>query len=373
MLSLWNLIAAILIILPLSRQQHLAQITPKVIIVTFFDGEGNAYLNNSNITGEFDFGAQQHEVPFASPQFPFLHCTRGGDVCLITLGEGMVNAAATTMALLADPDLDLSKTYWLLTGIAGGAPDQVTLNSITLARFSVQASMQHEIDAREIPKDFSTGYFPQGTTSPEDTWGYVYNTEVYELNIKLRNLAASMINTTQIIDSSKAKEYRSEYGYDPRYAAGAGLPKVTECDVVSSDTWFSGELLATSFAKRVKLWTNGTGVYCTTAQEDGAVLGALARGALEGRIDFGRIIVTRIVSDFDRPFPNQSAIDNLRAQSLTYDSALANVYLAGTSIAHGLVKGWDEQFNKGIIAQNYIGDVRGTLGGEPDFGPGKET
>ncbi|KAI1632959.1 purine nucleoside permease [Biscogniauxia mediterranea] len=372
MLSLWSFTAALWLTLSLAKQECVAQITPKVIIVTFFDAEGDVYLSNSNTTGTFDFGALQYRVLFASPLFPYLHCTNDGDTCLITVGEGMVNAAATTMALLTDPKLNLSKTYWLLTGIAGGAPDQVTLNSITLARFSVQGSMQHEIDAREMPAGFTTGYFPQGTDSSEDSWGNVYNTEVYELNTELRRAVAAMINTTQIVDTPKAEGYRAKYATDPRYTAGAGLPTVKNCDVVSSDTWYSGELLATSFAGRVKSWTNGTGVYCTTAQEDGAVLGALARGALESRVDFSRIIVARIVSNFDRPYPGQSAMDNLRSHHLTYDSAISNVYLAGNSIAHGLIKDWDKTYRQGIPAQNYVGDVQGSLGGEPDFGPGKK-
>ncbi|KAI0602067.1 purine nucleoside permease [Biscogniauxia sp. FL1348] len=365
--------AALWLILSLAKLECVAQITPKVIIVTFFDAEGNVYLSKSNITGAFDFGAQKYRVPFASPLFPYLHCTSDGDTCLITVGEGMVNAAATTMALLTDPELNLSKTYWLLTGIAGGAPDQVTLNSIALARFSVQGSMQHEIDAREMPVGFTTGYFAQGTDSPEISWGNVYNTEVYELNTDLRRAITAMINTTQIVDTSKAEGYRAKYATDPRYTTGASLPTVKNCDVVSSDTWYSGELLATSFANRVKSWTNGTGVYCTTAQEDGAVLGALARGVLENRVDFSRIIVARIVSNFDRPYPGQSAIDNLRSHGLTYDSAIANVYLAGNSIAHGIIKDWDKTYWQGIPAQNYIGDVKGTLGGVPDFGPDRKT
>ncbi|KAI1501351.1 purine nucleoside permease [Biscogniauxia marginata] len=351
MLSLWNFAIVSASILPLARPECLAQISPKVMIVTFFDSEGDVYLNNSNSTGSLDFRANRYRLPLGNPLFPYLHCTSDNDVCLITTGEGIINAAATTMALLANPKLDLSETYWLLTGIAGGAPDQVTLNSIAVARFSVQASMQHEIDAREIPAGFRTGYFPQGTLSPQDVWGNIYNSEVYELNTELRNAATAMINVTQIVDTPEAKNYRKNY---------------------APDNWFTGTLLATSYSERVASWTNGTGVYCATAQEDGAVLGALVRGALDSRVDFGRIVVVRTVSNFDRPYPGQSAIDNL-SHKVAFGSVIANVYLAGYSITKGIIRDWNRTYRHGIPAKNYLGDVMGSLGGEPDFGPGKYT
>ncbi|KAI1081675.1 purine nucleoside permease [Whalleya microplaca] len=368
---LFGYLAAISLTCSLVTAEHLATIAPKVLIVTFFKDEGDIYLNNSGGNEPLNFRAKQHRIPFGNPQFPYLHCTNDDAACIVTVGEGMVQAAATTMALLMDPMLELNETYWVLTGIAGGAPDQVTLNSITLARFSVQVSMQHEIDPREIPADFSTGYFPQGTQSPEDDWGYVYDSEVYELNTNLRDTATKMIDPSQIIDIAEAQTYRSKYASDPKFQAAVRPPSVVNCDVATSDTWWSGTLLAEAFAERIKMWTNGTGVYCTTAQEDGAVLGALLRGALEKSIDYERVIVVRTVSDFDRPYPNQTAIENLLAKTSAYNSAVDNIYLAGHSIATGIIGSWQEKYKKGIPAQNFLGDVWGTLGGKPDFGPGR--
>ena len=36
----------------------------------------------------------------------------------------------------------------------------------------------------------------------------------------------------------------------------------------------------------------------------------------------------------------------------------------------GIIAGWNSSYAAGIKASNYIGDIFGTLGGEPDFGPG---
>ncbi|KAK6829462.1 hypothetical protein PG987_010046 [Apiospora arundinis] len=346
-------------------------IKPKVLIITFFNAEGEVYLAKSNTTGALDFRAQQHRVPYASPEFPYLHCTANGDACLMTTGEAEIQATASTMALLADPQLDLRETYWVLTGIGGGAPDQVTLGAITLARFTVQVGMSYEMDARELPPDFASGYVPQGTDSPEAAWGSVYDSEVFEVNAALRDAVTAMIDPAKVVDSAVAAAYRANYADVPRFGAGAAPPAIHYCDSVTSDTWFTGALLAETHARRVDLWTNGTGVYCTTAQEDGAVLGALVRGALENRVDFARVAIVRTVSDFDRPYPGQSVMDNLINGTVGYPIAIENVWVAGNSIARGIISGWDETFKAGIPAQNYVGDVWGVLGGTPDFGPGR--
>lgn len=310
-------------------------------------------------------------MPYASPEFPYLHCTANGDACLMTTGEAEIQATASTMALLADPQLDLRETYWVLTGIGGGAPDQVTLGAITLARFTVQVGMSYEMDARELPPDFASGYVPQGTDSPEAAWGSVYDSDVFEVNAALRDAVTAMINPAKVVDSAVAAAYRANYAGVPQFGAGAAPPAIHYCDSVTSDTWFTGALLAETHARRVDLWTNGTGVYCTTAQEDGAVLGALVRGALENRVDFARVAIVRTVSDFDRPYPGQSVMDNLINGTAGYPIAIENVWVAGNSIARGIISAWNETFKTGIPAQNYVGDVWGVLGGTPDFGPGR--
>jgi hypothetical protein len=118
------------------------------------------------------------------------------------------------------------------------------------------------------------------------------------------------------------------------------------------------------------LVTNGTGVYCTTAQEDNATGEALVRAALHKLVDFNRVIVMRTASDFDRPWPGEAATTNLWwAEQGAFEPALANIYNAGIEVVNGILDGWDSVFAKGMNASNYIGDIFGTLGGTPDFGP----
>jgi purine nucleoside permease len=291
----------------------------------------------------------------------------------MTTDEGEINAATSTMSLILSSAFDLSETYFLLGGVAGISPTIAGLGSVTFARFSVQAALQYEIDAREKPLNFSTGYVPQGTTGTGQYPGFTYGTEVYELNDALRQRAIGFAKAAKLNDSASARAYRELYTGEASFKSALGSPSVIGCDVMTSDNWWSGELLAEAFEESIALFTNGTAKYCTTAQEDGAVLGALLRGAVSRLVDFSRIIVMRTASDFDRPPPNVSAADNLfNGQDAGYDPAIINIYRAGIKVVEGIVANWESTFKSGIEPQNYVGDNIGSLGGKPNYGLGSE-
>lgn len=46
-----------------------------------------------------------------------------------------------------------------------------------------------------------------------------------------------------------------------------------------------------------------------------------------------------------------------------------NIYLTGIKIIEGILGKWETVFEAGVNATNYVGDIFGTLGGTPDFGP----
>ena len=150
-------------------------------------------------------------------------------------------------------------------------------------------------------------------------------------------------------------------------------PTIVECDVATSDVYYSGHYLATAFENTTKVLTNGTGDYCSTAQEDNATLEVLMRSSLNKLTDFARIIVMRTASDFDRPYPGASAIYNLiDSDQGGFEPALENIYRAGIHVVQGILKGWNTTFAAGVKPNNYIGDIFGSLGGTPDFGPGAD-
>jgi len=197
----------------------------------------------------------------------------------------------------------------------------------------------------------------------------IYGTEVFEVNEALRDIAVAFAKTAKLSDSTTAKGYRARYAPVAAYAAGAAAPSVVACDVATADVFYVGNLLSEAFQNTTKLFTNGSGVYCTTVQEDNATLEALLRATVHKLTDFSRIIVMHTGSDFDRPPPGVTA-----TQSTFYIDqggflpSVANIYLAGIKVVEGILNNWDKTFKAGIPPKNYIGDILATLGGKPDFG-----
>ncbi|RDA83390.1 hypothetical protein CP532_4739 [Ophiocordyceps camponoti-leonardi (nom. inval.)] len=313
--------------------------------------------------------------PGLSMLFPHVKCTQDGFVCQATVGEGEINAAASMTALALSPYFHLAKTYFLLAGIAGVNPREATLGSVALSRFAVQAALQYEIDPRSLPANWSTGYIPYGRSHPFEYPAILYGTEVFELNVGLRDAAAVLASRASLVDDDTSRRYRAMYARgDGYYAKATQPPSVVKCDCITSDVYYSGNMLSQAFENTTRVWTNGTGAYCMTAQEDSAILEVMVRAAVEGLVDFSRVMLMRTASDFDRPPPGVSDLHHLtRVDQNGFRIATANLYIAGIEIVKGIVAGWNSTYLRGHRPPNYVGDIFGTLGGSPDFGPGSRT
>lgn len=351
-------------------------ITPKVFIISMFSPEADIWYTNANTPGSIgNLLAKNITVPGFSPLFPQAHCLEDGSVCQLTTGESEINAATTITALMLSPLFNLKKTYFLIGGIAGINPKHGTLADVAFSKYAIQVALQYEFDAREIPENYTTGYIPQGAYAPDQYPTSIYGTEVFEVNEALRDIAVGFAKTATLNDSSDAIAYRAQYApagdNSSIYAAATKAPGIITCDTATSDVYYSGALLGEAFENTTTLFTNGSGVYCMTAQEDNATLEAMIRAAVIGTIDFARIIIMRTASDFDRPYPGTSVEFNLfYSEQGGFVPAIANIYLAGTPVIKGILENWQKTFQAGVAAPNYIGDIFGTLGGTPDFGPG---
>ncbi|TVY93490.1 Purine nucleoside permease [Lachnellula willkommii] len=333
-------------------------ISPKVFVISMFTDEGEAWYG----IPEFNVLANNITVPGISPFPP--------GALYVTTGEAEINAASTISSIAYSSLFDLKQTYFLIAGVAGVNPKVSTIGAVTFARYAIQVALQYEIDAREMPQGWNTGYFPQGSSSPTDYPSELYGTEVFEVNEQLQQIAISFARTATLNDTAEARSYRALYASTQSFAAGAQPPTIVACDTATSDAYFTGGLLGDAFENTTSLFTNGSGIYCTTQQEDNATLEALLRAATTGLVDFSRIIIMRTASDFDRPYANQTILDNLLDESQGFGPSIANIYLAGVKVIEGILHGWGNRFEAGIKATNYVGDIFGTLGGEPDFGPG---
>jgi purine nucleoside permease len=316
-----------------------ARLPVKVLVISMFGPEGKTWLDHLGRT-------QAIEIPGLSPDYPAVHCNRE-QVCVLTTGMGHANAAASMAALVYSQRFDLRRTYFLVSGIAGIDPAQGTLGSAAWARYLVDFGLQWELDAREAPAGWPSGYLGINTRSPSEKPPLDYRTEVFQLNEALVRRAYALSRDQTLTDSDAARRYRALYPYAPANQP----PSVIQCDTLAGDTWFSGARLGQRARDWTKLLTDGQGVYCTTQQEDNATYEVIKRAAAAGLADVNRVAVLRAGSDFDRPPPGRTDAENLLNYSEQggFEPALANLYLAGAPLVNEIVAHW-AQWKAGVPA-----------------------
>ncbi len=305
----------------------------KVLVINLFSLEAAPWIAALRPTLDI-------AVPGLSSDYPLVKCNADA-VCQMTTGMGHANAAASVMAVLTSGLFDLRQTYVLIAGIAGIDPARGTLGSVAWARYIVDAGIAHEIDARELPRGWSDGYFGVMTDGPNQMPKFAYRTEVFRLDDALLQRALALSRSARLEDADDLRAYRSHY---PEPAA-KHAPTVIQCDTLSGDTWWSGRLLGEHARHWTSLLTKGKGVYCTTQQEDNAVLNVLTRGSESKLIDLQRVADLRSGADFDRPYPGQQALATLMDQRRLTDSgtiAADNLVRAGMPLVATIVAHWNE-------------------------------
>ena len=306
----------------------------KVVIISMFAPEAEPWIAPFQLKEEI-------AVPGLPPDYPAIKCN-ADDVCLMVAGMGHANAAASTMALALDPKFDLKKTYFLVAGIAGIDPAQGTTGTATWARYLVDVGIAHEIDAREMPKNWKTGYLGLMTKGPGEKPKFEYRTELVQLDEALLQQALALSKNVVLDDSDKARAYRAKY----KTGRASKPPQVTQCDTLGGDTWWHGHKLGQHARDWTKLLSDGKATYCTTQQEDNATYNALERAAKAGKVDLKRLAVLRTASNFDRPYPGQSAHASLIASTTGasggFMPATKNLVIVGGTLVRDIVKRWSQ-------------------------------
>ena len=93
----------------------------------------------------------------------------------------------------------------------------------------------------------------------------IYGTEVFEVNEALRDIAIGFASKAKLNDSALAVAYRAKYNSVAAYAAATAGPPVLKGDVATGDVYYSGTLLSEAVENVTKLYTNGSGIYCTVS------------------------------------------------------------------------------------------------------------
>jgi purine nucleoside permease len=310
----------------------------KVVVVTMFE----VGADTGDEPGELQYWVARDHLDRVYPLPAAYHAVRmsaDGEMAVLT-GSGTAHAAATIMAVGLDPRFDFSHAYWLVAGIAGGCPDRVSLGSAAWARWVVDGDLGYEIDAREIPPDWTTGYLPLDKAVPFAQPMTPRPGQLYSLNAGLAEWAFQLTRATPLQDSDKLREIRSHFDG----AAANRPPFVAMGDEISSSTFWHGKLMDAWAAEWVSYFTGGKGVFATTAMEDTGTLQSLEFLARAGRVDANRVLVLRAVSNYDRQPQGLSASESLAKQRIgaygAYLPALEAAYTVGHAVVSELLNHW---------------------------------
>ena len=314
----------------------------KVVVVTMFErGE-----DTGDAPGEFQFWVEREHLDrvFAMPGA--FHPPRMNDKGVLgtVTGVGTAKAAASIMALGMDRRFDFTKAYWLVAGIGGGDPADVSLGSAVWVKHVIDGDLGYEIDAREIPKDWPTGMVPLRKTKPyEQPLRPELEGEAYTLNESLVDWAFQLTRSIRLEDSEKMRTARARFGGFPN---ALRPPFVTEGDTLSASTFWHGEFLEKWANEWVRYYTRGTGNYVISAMEDSGTMQALTFLGQAGLADPQRVLILRTVSNYDRQSSGITASDSLKSMSLgTYSSylpALEAAYRTGSIVVRYLTEHWDK-------------------------------
>lgn len=315
----------------------------KVIVAAMFEnGE-----TTGDVPGELQLWVERLELDEVLP-FPLgergLFLNDDG-VMAVLLGGGIANATASVMALGADPRFDLSKSYWLIAGVAGGDPADISLGSAAWAKHVIDGDLAYEIDAREMPAHWPYGMIPLGgqepTDNPADIYtGWTLDTISFQLNESLVDWAYAQTVDADLGDSAGIAAYRALFEGFPE---GQRPPFVTIGDTLSSSTYWHGRHLNTWANDWVRAYAGTDANFMTSNMEDSGTLTAIHRLAREGLVDADRVLVLRTASNYTMPPPGKTPH---WSRSMPYPDgglpALETAFTVGNIVVQALLNGWDD-------------------------------
>src|ERR1700730_18188685 len=312
----------------------------KVVVVTMFErGE-----DTGDMPGEFQLWVEREHLEQILPLAAGYHhvrVNRDGVLGMLT-GVGTARAAASVMALGLDPRFDLSKAYCLVAGIGRGDPADVSLGSAVWADHVLDGDLSFEIDAREIPKEWPTGYVPLRKATPyEEPVRMELEGEVYTLNPELVGWAFRLTKDVSLPDSDSLRGSRARFAGFPN---ALKPPFVARGDTLSSSTFWHGSKMNEWANAWTRYYTGGKGNYMVCAMEDSGTLQALTFLAQAGRVDFNRVLVLRTVSNCHLYPPGTNVADRLKTMVYgnysAYFPALEAAELVGDKVVRELIARW---------------------------------
>lgn len=290
--------------------------------------------------GEYQFWVERQKLDhiYPSPLGEYdLHMNDQGLLGICT-GGGTSNATSSIMALGLGLRFDLSKAYWVIAGIAGGDPQDVSLGTAAWVRHVVDGELLYEIDAREIPAKWPYGLLQLGAKQPNGkSTGWTVDTIHFPLNAKLAEWAYATTKDLPVSDSPGISAFRKLYA---GYPNALRPPFVTLGDNLSASTYWHGEKLNQWANDWVHLQAGKDSNFMMADMEDSSTLTALRRLARTQRIDLNRVLVLRTASNYSMQ-PKGKAVAWSTTASYPEDGrpALETAYQEGNQVEQKLING----------------------------------
>lgn len=312
----------------------------RIVIVAMFEiGQ-----DSGDVPGEFQLWKERRRLNVRIP-FPHSHhdlyYNPDSQILGMVTGIGNIQSASATMALGLDPRFDLSHAYFLVAGIAGIDPHDASIGSAAWARFLVDGDLAHEIDPREIPAGWKTGYFPRNRKGPGDPAAPNPAGEMVEINPALRDWAYALTRDMVLLDDPAIATERARF---TGYPMAQRPPFVLKGDNVAALTFWHGTLMTDWANDWVRYWTGGRGEFVTSAMEETGTYQSILYLDRIGRVDKRRFLVLRAGSNYTMPPPGVSAADYLLRENEGYaglHAAVENLYRVGSKVVDALTAQWD--------------------------------
>ena len=307
------------------------------VVVTFEDG-----ADTGDKPGEFQFWAErekwQEKIVVPGVNHPVYYDGHG----TIGVVSGMTaRSAVQIMALVLSGKFDFSKTYWLINGIAGADPADVSLGSAAWARYVVDGDIAYEIDSREADAKWPYSIIAIGAREPGEAAKQAPDPAPmqWKLNPSLVNWAFNLTKDVAIPDSDEMKALRAAYR---GYPNAQKPPFVTLGESLGSSRYWHGKALTQWANDWTRIWTAGHGNFAMTDMEDQGISEALSRLATMGKADFQRVLFLRTASNFCMQAASGDVNESMHAEYAGRTPSLEAAYRVGSKVVHALLADWDK-------------------------------
>jgi purine nucleoside permease len=330
---------------------------PKIVIVAYFEvgqdtgdqpGEAQFWVERDHLERVIDVPGMTHTV----------RTNNDGSEILVVVGPGQIRPAVNLMALGFDPQFDLRESYWIVNGIAGVSPVDGTMGDAFWTDYVVNGELLHFIDPREMPSDWSDGYYAIDKSRPgeeprvvagsaEDvrTWSETsahINTRgtVVQMNLQLLHWAYELTKEMKLPQSDAMKALSARYKGFPEAQRS---PKVLIGANIAGETFWHGALMDEWAHRWVKYTTDGRAQMGTTSMNDSGAMDALYSLTQARRADWNRVLLLRTASNFDRQPDGMTAAESANSEKHAaftgYEASLEAAYQVGSTVAKAILKG----------------------------------